>query len=436
MEEYVLSPYVFYYQKGDFLYLYNSENGLKTKIFNKELINFILQNSKKVVNSVPSQLLDYKIFVLNNGIYENTIKEIKKNIETNNTQLRLIILPTRNCNFKCKYCYEQKSFTMMSKKTQDNLINATINYIKSNHDLNKVHLEWFGGEPLLAYDSIIYISSSIKKFCDDNGINLMMSMTTNGSLLTFERFKELYSLNLKNYQITIDGFPQYHNRLRPFINNSSSSFDVIMHNLEEIKKFDKAFEITLRMNYYLDMLDSFDDYFEYISNKFDYRFSIYPYRINPPSEKFALEFEPVDATQEKYVLKHYFSLLKSKRIQMKNFSNYFIPYGSVCYGRLNYSLVIDVDGSIRKCTEYLEDNHFNYLGNITDGYFNVDNNLIKLWSQSPNIENNKCVKCSHLPNCCGGICPIQWIYNNNVSCPTFYEIEKEALDAYFSVKEN
>lgn len=432
MKEYILSPFVFYYHRNNCLYLYNAKNGLKTKIFNKNYINLIINNNR--IFNVPDELLKYEIFIdTKEDAFEKEIDLINSNIVENKEILRLTILPTRNCNFLCKYCYEVKKDTLMSKETQDKLINATKKYIIFNKTIKTLHLEWFGGEPLLAYNEIIYISQNLKEFCDERKIIFFMSMTTNGSLLTIEKFRKLYDLNLKNYQITIDGFSNTHNILRPFKDElKKDSFDIIISNLDEIKKENYDYNITIRMNYYLDMIDDIDGFLDFIIDRYDDRFVLYPFRINPPSNSFSLKFEPVDEKQEKFVLKYFFSKLREKNKQIESFFAYFRPYGAVCYGRLNYALVIDVDGTIRKCTEYLEDNEFNNLGNIDNGYFDIDLTKMKLWTISPLLtKKTKCFSCKNLPNCCGGTCPIKWIYNNEVCCPKFYEVEETALETYF-----
>ena len=76
--------------------------------------------------------------------------------------LRLIIMPTEQCNFRCQYCYESFKFGKMSLEMQD----AIINFVRKNiYKYTEVHLDWYGGEPLLAFDVIQYISENVLKIC-------------------------------------------------------------------------------------------------------------------------------------------------------------------------------------------------------------------------------------------------------------------------------
>ncbi|MCP3781446.1 4Fe-4S cluster-binding domain-containing protein [Paenibacillus sp. MZ03-122A] len=61
--------------------------------------------------------------------------------------LSLIILPNEDCNFRCTYCYESFSKNFMKESVQ----NGINNYIRKNiKKYARLHVEWFGGEPLTA----------------------------------------------------------------------------------------------------------------------------------------------------------------------------------------------------------------------------------------------------------------------------------------------
>jgi uncharacterized protein len=73
--------------------------------------------------------------------------------------LKLTILPTEKCNFRCEYCYEDFTHGRMSP--------STITGIKNSMEmraptLSVLEISWFGGEPLLASDIVINISKFAK----------------------------------------------------------------------------------------------------------------------------------------------------------------------------------------------------------------------------------------------------------------------------------
>ena len=85
------------------------------------------------------------------------LADILKN-RYNSSDMALTILPTRGCNFGCIYCYEQdRPNIAMSEQTED----AIVRFVKSNSNLKRLSVVWYGGEPLLNFDSIVRLT---KKF--------------------------------------------------------------------------------------------------------------------------------------------------------------------------------------------------------------------------------------------------------------------------------
>lgn len=71
-------------------------------------------------------------------------------------QLSLTIAPTISCNFGCSYCFQKHPKVRMSPEDIDTMLR----YIDRRlADGGSLHVTWFGGEPLLAFDVIV-------KFCD------------------------------------------------------------------------------------------------------------------------------------------------------------------------------------------------------------------------------------------------------------------------------
>lgn len=82
--------------------------------------------------------------------------------------ITVVIAPSLDCNFDCIYCFENDGKTkkpvLMSKETASNVIKYIENNIPRD---SKLRISWYGGEPLLAVDTIYYISQELKKFYPD-----------------------------------------------------------------------------------------------------------------------------------------------------------------------------------------------------------------------------------------------------------------------------
>ena len=165
----------------------------------------------------------------------------------------LMILPTYDCNFSCWYCVQHHRKEYMS----DDIIRKVKLHIKKyivKHNIKSFNIMWFGGEPMLTIDTMKDITSFAKQFCKDNGVLFDCSITTNGSLLTSDNIMLLKELSFDDFQITLDGNIQEHNKVR-FNANIPDSFDLILSNVATIVRQIPDVNLTLRYNYTRNNLD-------------------------------------------------------------------------------------------------------------------------------------------------------------------------------------
>lgn len=78
----------------------------------------------------------------------------------NSSDMALTILPTRGCNFGCIYCYEQdRPNVLMNEQTEK----AIVKFVCSNSNLKRLSVVWYGGEPLLNFDSMVRLTKMFKQ---------------------------------------------------------------------------------------------------------------------------------------------------------------------------------------------------------------------------------------------------------------------------------
>ena len=95
------------------------------------------------------------------------------------------ILPTTTCNARCFYCFEQgMEYRKMSRKTVEDVLRFILEHKPKEH--KKIHIHWFGGEPMCAADNIDRICDGL----DEAGIEYTAEMTSNGSLFDEESVKK------------------------------------------------------------------------------------------------------------------------------------------------------------------------------------------------------------------------------------------------------
>jgi uncharacterized protein len=163
--------------------------------------------------------------------------------------LRLIILPTEQCNFRCTYCYEDFKIGRMSA----GLVNALKQWFLSRvDDVDNFSLSWFGGEPTLALPIVLDVSATARDAFQKDKRTFSGSMTTNGYRLSRENFASLLVAGVRHFQISLDGPAAIHDRTR-VLANGGGTFSVLWRNLTDIaasaNTFDMPFHIDLRLHY-------------------------------------------------------------------------------------------------------------------------------------------------------------------------------------------
>ena len=200
--------------------------------------------------------------------------ELEKKQEFDN-YLHLNILTTEECNFRCTYCYEAFARGTMSEDTQMQLIRFVEEKIGMRDGLI---VSWFGGEPLEGIEVIRRLSLAFMNICKQKKKVYFAGITTNGYLLTEEIVRELKKYHVVEYQITLDGLPEDHDKQR-VLKDGSGSAERIIENLRNIKNniHSNSIRITLRTNFTKSMLVNAKKFIDFLQENFlnDPRFGIF-----------------------------------------------------------------------------------------------------------------------------------------------------------------
>jgi sulfatase maturation enzyme AslB (radical SAM superfamily) len=91
------------------------------------------------------------------------------------------MIVTDDCNFNCSYCRQKKSKTYMTRSTMEKAIRFFYPFFDK-----ETNIFFYGGEPLLAFDTIKYAVSRLEEANREGGKRFNYFVTTNGSLVTGE----------------------------------------------------------------------------------------------------------------------------------------------------------------------------------------------------------------------------------------------------------
>lgn len=228
------------FQVNNRYYLYDRNKNKIIEIQGKDY--HVLKNINSD-NEFEVKSKELEIYTKHGFLKESTLKQIRHpatqnlNLFLDNKIEQLTLQVTQKCNLRCSYCfygegnYENRNHSnkIMNFETARKGINYILEHSK---ELNSIYISFYGGEPLLAFDLIKqcvkYINDSVE------GKEIKYGMTTNGTLFNDKNIKFLVENNF-SIMVSLDGNKEMHNINRKF-SNGEGSFDVVMGNIEYIKR--------------------------------------------------------------------------------------------------------------------------------------------------------------------------------------------------------
>ncbi|MEI7597126.1 MAG: radical SAM protein [Bacteroidota bacterium] len=435
----IFSKYNLLFEYENKKLLYNSFSNsfieLEQELYNR-LKNFQLNKDIKIENQFSTDEIikfkDISIIVENDNIALNQIKYDVLHKRFNPEYLVLTIIPTFDCNFNCIYCFEDKSNAMyMDELTSYHLIE----FIKSFKYTKHISITWFGGEPLLAVDTIKFISEEVISYIGKE--NYSSNIITNGFNLNEKNFKELINVHINQFQITIDGTKETHNKRRPCINDNDS-FTIITQNVKKCYEYVinnnlKNIDFIIRVNLDKENIDEFIQIGHYLHSKIG-AINIRPAFVNDISDSCKNTACIMNqAEQTEFLLE----LFKKHGICVEDF--YFPEYRYECGVRNMNNFVIGPNGDIYKCYE-IAGNPEEVVGNIITK--NLDENkIIRYLVDADPLDDSKCTNCFLFPRCGGG-CPHKRLENkylskkNDVCLRNKYAIKQYLSNTYEMFSQN
>lgn len=406
-----------------FIYITDSYDNKSKLLYNSKTPYFV-KYSKKDFEKLEDFIKNEEIneFLKEKNFFEtgHEIDEIKQNhkiaLESEDT-LMLIIKLTKECNFRCSYCYESFSGINIDKDKAASIIKFIKSQLSDNNFKNLI-ITWFGGEPLLNMNAIETISTEVIRICRKKNIKYIGSIVSNGYLLNTENIKKMLSYDVKTFQITIDGDADLHNSQRKLA-NGNETFDTIFNNLKSLQKLDDNYQVILRTNISKKMLGNMEQYYLDMKDFFcDNRF----YASFHPVVDFAdmgHDISDVELISE---------MLEGakKGFRFTPVLDYLNYNSSFCYAIKNNNYVIDSELNVSKCTVINEP--YSNIGVITEEGKLELNSFAKVWNAAR--VSQKCIQCSYYASCGGGACPLYYLKHGTSRCMKF----KSKLSKYEVLK--
>lgn len=354
------------------------------------------QHPAAAASQIANVLIEQKYLIDDTVSEREIVNERKRAGVIDKNRMDVILMPTQECNFACSYCYESHQPSRMSSAAENN-INK---WLESEIPKYKVTLfNWFGGEPLLEFRKVISITKNAAEIAGKTGSTLIRHMTTNGYLLDKSRIEALLSVGIHDFQITLDGPAETHDKLR-CLKNGSGTFEQVFQNVVVLARSNEKIKISLRVNFNHSNLHSIPQLLE-----------MFPADIRA---QLRIVYEPIfgdcslsasDNIPDKEIsgaMADYYEMAKALGYDVVlGLSGLHTGKLVYCYAERANQYIINYNSDVFKCgvSEFKREERVGHIGH--GGIFHMDKNSWDQWVNANYFE-EICYACVYLPLCMGG----------------------------------
>ncbi len=421
----VLSKFVKIFKVEDSYAYYNSLKMKPVYLTENEHTNlhkYLDGNIYAISNDLEDVLKQYRILV-DQKTDDNILSNIQSSIPEPYISVAYFIL-SEQCNLACKYCFlgngniknKNKVTTYpMSKETAKSALLYFSNQtkVKKEYFNDRKEIIFYGGEPLINFDTLKYIVEECKLMQRQGDISsdTNFSMVTNGLLLDEDKIDFLKENNV-SVSISIDGIDETSNKNR-VDKNGLNIYPKIISVLDLLKK--KQFRVSLSITLTEDTLNSAEDILHLAEI---YNISAISFNLLLKADGFHVSNDYYERASlfiiEFYKLARTHGIYEDRIMRKINSFVNAELYPFDCAATSSNQIVITPDGGIGICHGCMENRDF-FISNVDD--INVDlssNNVLKGWQAFSPIFKEKCINCECL-GICGGGCPVNAGLNHNIN---------------------
>jgi uncharacterized protein len=322
--------------------------------------------------------------------------------------LILTVAPTLACNFGCDYCFQgqDKPNEGMRADVQDALL-ALIARVTPG--IRRVHIAWYGGEPLLRRDLIASISERVIAHCQARGLGYDAMIVTNGYFLDAAAARMLVERKVRGAQVTLDGLPDDHDARR-HLHSKKGTFARIVANLKEVVDAVPALTLSVRVNIDERNREDIDGLIDLMARE-----------GLGGRKNLKMYFAPVEAMTEGCHGVTDVTMSKSRYAQLEAelYRRGFqagltaLPYPprfhGTCAAVRPRGFVILPSGDVHKCWDTVNDPS-RKVGSVFDLDALRDDPLAQAWLRWTPFDNETCRNCKILPNCAGA-CAYKFVHS-------------------------
>ncbi|MBP1543157.1 MAG: thioether cross-link-forming SCIFF peptide maturase [Oscillospiraceae bacterium] len=336
-----------------------------------------------------------------------------------------------DCNLRCEYCFAQKgdfggARCLMTPETGKKAIDFLI---ANSADRQNLELDFFGGEPLMAWDTVVETVNYARSIEKQHGKNFRFTITTNGLLLDDEKI-EYINREMSNCVLSLDGRKEVTDRTRSTM-NGKSAYDIIVPKFQKLveNRGDKDYYVRATFTKY--NLDFTDDVLHIRDLGFE-QLSAEPV-VTDPKMPFA-----INECDLPRVFSEYDRLAQVMADRTENKFNFFhfvvdLDQGPCAIKRLrgcgcgNDYVAVTPEGDIYPCHQFVGIEEWK-MGNLYDGTF--DHDIKTTFAKTHIYSKIGCRDCWAKFFCSGGCNANAFIYEGDIRKPhkISCEMQKKRLE--------
>jgi uncharacterized protein len=239
--------------------LYNARTGAVARLSAKRVAE--CDGARELDDDLFSFLLEHEFLVADDLDEIALIAARHEAARADRTALSITVELTEACNFRCSYCYQAHAKEHLDSDVEERAIRFLERKIA---ELNHLHINWFGGEPLIRLRTLRQFSERLRTEAQRHGCQLTQFITTNGYLITRDLANELKAMGISNVQITLDGARGSHNRSRPLA-SGRGTYDRVLDACRYI--VEQGIELMVRVNLNKTNVDTIEELLQDLIDK-------------------------------------------------------------------------------------------------------------------------------------------------------------------------
>lgn len=310
----------------------------------------------------------------------------------------LHLLLNEKCNFHCKYCYSAEGRS--SEELNMDVIRPTLDYfLSSERRAVKERTVMFmgGGEPVLSWQLLMLSVEYAENVAIEQDINLHLSLTTNGSVMTDEMIAYLKQHNF-TVQISFEILPDIQKSQR-------GNYDIVARNLQRLTE--AGVNNYVRSTITEANVDRIPEMVEYCHDNFPKVIKMSCQQVVDPT--YFTSKAKVDAFFNRYFTSYKEGVKKAEEygIALRSSSSHLINYSRrerFCYNLL----CLTPYGTLTMCPDVSSPNEKDYqeslIGRVNNGEIEIDDKAYDRLSYGNIYTIEKCKNCFAKWNCGSG-CP-------------------------------